>query len=100
VTENGAAFSDTPGPQGDVEDLLRVDYLRRHIDAVAAAIEVGVPLAGYFVWTLMDNFEWSHGFTKRFGLIRVDYPTQRRKFKASGAWYRDLIAAHREEPAP
>jgi beta-glucosidase len=48
----------------------------------------------------MDNFEWSHGFTKRFGLIRVDYPTQRRKFKASGAWYRDLIAAHREEPAP
>jgi beta-glucosidase len=96
VTENGAAFSDSPGPQGDVEDLRRVDYLRRHIDAVAAAIEVGVPLAGYFVWTLMDNFEWSHGFTKRFGLIRVDYPTQRRKFKASASWYRDLIAAHRE----
>lgn len=69
-------------------------YLERHIAAAADAVTAGVPLRGYFVWSLIDNFEWSHGTSKRFGLVHVDYATQRRQVKASGLWYRDLIAAH------
>jgi len=89
VTENGAAFADQVGPGNVVDDPRRVAYLQGYVDAAARAIEAGVPLHGYFVWSLMDNFEWAHGFSKRFGLIYVDYHTQERIVKASGRWYGD-----------
>jgi beta-glucosidase len=92
VTENGAAYLDRIGPDGQVDDPLRVAYLKRHLAAAARAIGAGVPLRGYFVWSLMDNFEWAHGYSKRFGLIYVDYPTQRRVLKTSAHWYRRVIA--------
>ena len=82
VTENGASFRD---------DTLRLDYLARHLDAAAAAIEAGVPLEGYFVWSLLDNFEWAEGYAKRFGIVEVDYATQRRTVRESGRWYAKLV---------
>jgi beta-glucosidase len=88
VTENGAAY---PG----IDDPKRVHYLKTHIAAAADALEDGVPLAGYFVWSLLDNFEWAYGFSKRFGIVHVDYETQERTVKTSGQWYRDLISAGR-----
>jgi beta-glucosidase len=94
VTENGAAYDDVVH-DGAVDDPERVRFLDRHIAAASEAVEAGVPLAGYFVWTLLDNFEWAWGTSKRFGLAYVDYATQRRIVKASGRWYRDLIRAHR-----
>ena len=94
VTENGAAFDDQPGPDGRVEDGRRTRYLAAHLDAVADAMAAGAPVAAYFVWSLMDNFEWAHGFSKRFGLAYVDYDSQARSLKASGHWYRRLIGAH------
>ncbi len=92
VTENGAAFPDPPGEPGELPDERRVDYLRSHVASARAAIDAGVPLQGYFVWSFMDNFEWGQGYTPRFGLFHVDYPTQRRTPRASARWYRDLIA--------
>ena len=94
VTENGAAYDDTI-VDDRVDDPARISFLARHFDAAATAIADGVPLRGYFIWTLMDNFEWAHGTSKRFGIIHTDYATQRRRIKASGEWYRRLIAAHR-----
>jgi beta-glucosidase len=90
VTENGAAFGD---------DTSRLDYLARHIDAAAAAIEAGVPLEGYFVWSLLDNFEWAAGYAKRFGIVEVDYATQRRTVRPSGRWYAGLIEDWRKVAA-
>jgi beta-glucosidase len=91
VTENGAAFSDAPAA-GDLKpDVLRVRYLRDHILAARRAIEAGVDLRGYFVWSLLDNFEWSHGFSKRFGIVHVDYRTQKRTPKASARFYAEVI---------
>jgi beta-glucosidase len=95
ITENGAAYPDTVDAGGAIQDTDRLDYLARHLDAAAQALEAGVPLAGYDVWSLLDNFEWSLGYTRRFGLVRVDYETQRRTVKASGEWYRKVIAAGR-----
>ncbi|MEV6521286.1 family 1 glycosylhydrolase [Longispora sp. NPDC051575] len=95
VTENGAAFHDAVAPDGTVRDLERVGYLDAHLRACAEAVRKGVPLRGYFAWSLFDNFEWSWGYSRRFGLVHVDYATQRRTVKSSGAWYRDLIAAAR-----
>lgn len=95
VTENGAAFPDVVGHDGRVMDLERRDFLRDYIAAAARALQAGVPLRGYFVWSLLDNFEWSFGYWKRFGLVHIDYPTQARTPKASFYWYRDLIAAER-----
>jgi beta-glucosidase len=92
VTENGAAFYDPP--TGPVDDPLRVDYYRQHLAAVHRAIAAGVDVRGYFAWSLLDNFEWSHGFSKRFGLIHVDYATQRRTLKSSARFYADVIRAH------
>jgi beta-glucosidase len=92
VTENGAAYPDQIAPDGQVHDDKRIAYLHRHLAAALAAIEIGVPLSGYFAWSLLDNFEWAHGYAKRFGLIYVDYPTQRRVLKDSARWYRDVIA--------
>jgi beta-glucosidase len=95
VTENGAAFDDQPDGDGRVEDEARTRYLWRHLAALADAIEADVPLGGYFAWSLMDNVEWQHGTSKRFGIVAVDYATQRRTPKASGRWYGEIIrAAH------
>jgi beta-glucosidase len=92
VTENGAAFSDPPeaGPDG-IADPLRVAYLRDHLRATREAIARGVDVRGYFAWSLLDNFEWSHGFSKRFGVVHVDFATQRRTPKASARFYADVI---------
>jgi beta-glucosidase len=95
VTENGAAFPDVRGHDGRIEDPERIDYLAQYLGAVARAIADGIPVHGYFVWSLLDNFEWSHGYSKRFGLLYVDYPTLERIPKSSFYWYRDLIGAGR-----
>lgn len=97
VTENGAAFPDTIGPDGRVDDPMRVAYLKGYLTSVARALAAGVPLRGYFVWSLLDNFEWAYGYSKRFGLIYVDFPTQRRILKSSAQWYRRVIAANAVE---
>jgi beta-glucosidase len=92
VTENGAAFYDPPAALGDVvEDPLRLHYLRQHIGAVGEAIRRGVDMRGYFVWSLLDNYEWSFGFSKRFGIVHVNYATQQRTIKSSGRYYADVI---------
>lgn len=92
VTENGAAFYDPPAALGDVvEDPLRVHYLREHIGAVAEAIRRGVDVRGYFVWSLLDNYEWSFGYSKRFGIVHMNYANQKRTIKSSGRFYSDVI---------
>jgi beta-glucosidase len=91
VTENGAAFYDPPSPiDGRVDDPLRIAYLRGHLAAVGRAIAAGVDVRGYFVWSLLDNFEWAHGYSKRFGIVHVDFATQRRTPKASARWYSEV----------
>lgn len=90
VTENGAAFYDEV-VDGRVHDQDRTDYLHDHVDAVGAAIEAGADVRGYFVWSLMDNFEWGYGYDRRFGIVHVDYPTGTRTVKDSGRWYADVI---------
>lgn len=91
VTENGAAFEDVLSEDGRVHDVERVQYLHDHVDAVGEAIERGADVRGYFVWSLMDNFEWAYGYSKRFGIVRVDYDTLERTVKDSGHWYRELV---------
>jgi beta-glucosidase len=93
VSENGAAYGDRVDDDGQVRDPARQHYLERHVAAAADAMEAGVPLTGYYVWSLLDNFEWAMGYTKRFGLVHVDFATQKRTIKQSGAWYRSLITA-------
>ncbi len=100
VTENGSAFYDPPTPiDGRVDDPLRIAYLRSHLQAVEAAIERGADVRGYFAWSLLDNFEWAQGFSKRFGLIHVDYATQTRTPKASAEAYAGIIRTHGAELA-
>src|SRR5450830_155036 len=94
VTENGAAFHDEVSPDGRVHDLDRVAYLHDHIDAVGEAIDHGADVRGYFVWSLMDNFEWAYGYDRRFGIVRVDYDTLERTPKDSALWYTELIRRH------
>ncbi len=94
VTENGAAFDDLERA-GAVEDQQRIDYLDAHIRQVLRARQEGVPVDGYFVWSLLDNYEWAFGYDKRFGIVRVDFETQERIVKNSGWWYRDLIRSQR-----
>ncbi|HMC20818.1 MAG TPA: family 1 glycosylhydrolase, partial [Thermoanaerobaculia bacterium] len=91
ITENGAAFYDPPVANGTVEDPLRVDYLREHLRAAREAMRRGVDLRGYCVWSLLDNFEWALGYAKRFGIVHVDFETQKRTLKASALFYRDVI---------
>jgi beta-glucosidase len=95
ITENGAAFHDYPDPDGQVNDLERVRYLNDHFAEAAAAIEAGINLRGYYIWALIDNLEWADGYSRRFGLVYVDYPTQTRTPKASALWYQRLIAGQR-----
>ena len=94
ITENGAAFYDPPQAEGEISDPLRQRYLRDHLRAARAAMEQGVNLRGYFAWSLLDNFEWAHGYSPRFGLIHVDYATQQRTIKASGRFYAEVIRSH------
>ena len=94
VTENGGAFKDRM-VDGRVHDADRTDYIARHIAAVAAAVRQGVPMQGYMVWSLLDNFEWASGYEKRFGIVHVDYLTQQRTLKDSALWYRDFLQRQR-----
>jgi len=100
VTENGAAFGDVRVHDGHVHDPERTAYLDTHIDAVGRAVADGAPVKGYFVWSLLDNFEWAHGYSKRFGIIYIDYPKLERVPKDSYYWYRDFIAAQARTPTP
>ena len=95
ITENGAAFDDERLVDGVVEDPSRVAFLRDHLEAVRSAVAGGVDVRRYHAWSLLDNFEWEHGYDKRFGIVRVDYATQERIPKRSALWYRDHIAATR-----
>jgi beta-glucosidase len=100
VTENGAAFGDVRGHDGRVRDPERQAYLESHIGSVAQAIAEDVPVKGYFVWSLLDNFEWAHGYSKRFGLVYIDYPTLERVPKDSFYWYRDFVASQHRAGVP
>jgi beta-glucosidase len=94
ITENGAAYSDGPDPTGRIKDVKRVEYLHMHLLAAHRALTDGIPLKGYFVWSLLDNFEWAHGYDKRFGLYWVDFETQERIAKDSAYWYRHVVSAN------
>lgn len=104
ITENGAAFFDPPVPEeGRIRDPLRIDYLRKHLAAIHDAIEAGVDVRGYMAWSLLDNMEWSLGYSKRFGIIHVDYGTLARTPKDSARWYSGIIRSHGRslsEPLP
>lgn len=93
VTENGAAYDDVVAPDGAVHDADRTAYLHDHLLAVADARAEGADVRGYFAWSLFDNFEWAHGYAKRFGIVRVDYDTQERTIKDSGHWYASVAAS-------
>ena len=95
VTENGSAWADSVGPDGAVHDPDRVRYLEEHLAACAAAVRRGVPLTGYFAWSLLDNFEWAFGYDARFGMVYVDYETQQRTVKTSGHRFAEIIREHR-----
>ncbi len=99
ITENGRAAEDYVNPQGEVDDIERVRYLHVHLEAAARAIKDGVSLAGYFVWSLLDNFEWAWGYQKRFGIIYVDFGTQRRILKSSARFYSDVVRANAVPPS-
>jgi beta-glucosidase len=94
VTENGAAFADQLDEAGRVFDHDRIAYLRTHLAAVHAAIAAGADIRAYYLWSFLDNFEWSLGYAKRFGLVRVDYETLARTPKASATWFCDVVAAN------
>ncbi|MFC4242144.1 GH1 family beta-glucosidase [Gryllotalpicola reticulitermitis] len=98
ITENGSAWPDVVQPDGRVDDPERQEYLEQHVAACAAAIGRGLPLRGYFIWTLIDNFEWAWGFSRRFGLAYVDYATQRRTVKSSGTWLAGFLSGALEAP--
>jgi beta-glucosidase len=99
VTENGASYDDYVDPNGEVVDVERVAYLDGYLGAAASVIAEGVDLRGYYAWSFLDNFEWAEGYSKRFGLVHVDYRTQERIPKHSALWYRDLISQHQEVAA-
>jgi beta-glucosidase len=94
VAENGAAYDDYVDPSGRVRDAERIAYVRSHLAAVRSAIADGVDVRGYFVWSLLDNFEWSYGYSRRFGIVYVDFATQRRWLKDSARWYAGVAAAN------
>jgi beta-glucosidase len=94
ITENGAACADQV-VDGRVADFERIEYLRSHLDAIAKAVAAGVDVRGFYYWSLLDNFEWDSGYDKRFGIVHVDYATQRRTLKDSAYWFRGFIAGER-----
>ena len=97
ITENGASYDDPPlDGQAVIEDPQRVAFLRGHVAAVERAVEDGVDVRGYYVWSLLDNFEWEHGYDRRFGIVAVNFDNLKRTPKRSALWYRDLIARHSE----
>jgi beta-glucosidase len=91
ITENGVAFKDEISTDGKIHDPRRIDYLKQHFIQTHLAMQDGVDIRGYMVWSLMDNFEWAHGFSKPFGLVHTDFETQKRTIKDSGEWYADVI---------
>lgn len=93
ITENGACYNDGPDAAGEVQDDTRLDYIARHLYVLADATDKGIPLKGYFAWSLLDNFEWAEGYKMRFGLVHVDYETQVRTIKKSGHWYAEVAGA-------
>ena len=97
ITENGTSSDDVLTADGRVEDVDRVMYLRAHLTQLHRAAEEGYPVKGYFLWSLMDNFEWSDGFSTRFGIYYVDFKSQKRTPKLSAEWYRATIAANAVE---
>ncbi|HEX3482950.1 MAG TPA: GH1 family beta-glucosidase [Kofleriaceae bacterium] len=100
VHENGAAFHDAVSADGTIDDPARRGYIARHIDAVRAAVRDGVNVRGYFAWSLLDNYEWAEGYRMRFGIVHVDFATQRRTLKSSARWYAHLMRAHRQAGGP
>jgi beta-glucosidase len=94
ITENGAAYPDVVSPDGKIHDERRIDYLRQHFIQVRLAMQDGVDVRGYFVWSLFDNFEWGWGTSKRFGIVRVDYESLERTIKDSGKWYKQVITTN------
>ncbi len=96
VTENGAAFNDIIENE-KVNDLARINFIKSCLAEIHKAKEEGVPVQGYFIWSFTDNFEWTEGFSKRFGLVHIDYTTQKRIIKASGSWYRNFLEVQVEE---
>ncbi|AZI44862.1 beta-glucosidase (plasmid) [Deinococcus psychrotolerans] len=99
ITENGATYPDHVSPDGTVHDTARTRYFQQHLAALGAAITGGAKMAGYFAWSLMDNFEWAEGYDKRFGIVHVDFGTQARTLKASGKWYQDFLARTQQSKA-
>jgi beta-glucosidase len=95
ITENGAAYNDTLSPDGQVHDEKRIAYLHDHLDALNQAIKAGVNVKGYFLWSLLDNFEWAYGYDKRFGIVYVDYKTLKRYPKDSAKWYQQVISQNK-----
>jgi beta-glucosidase len=90
VTENGAAFNDIL-ENGEIDDVKRTNYIKQYLDAILRAKNKGVNVKGYFVWSFTDNFEWAEGFYPRFGLVYIDFKTQKRIVKSSGRWYREFL---------
>jgi beta-glucosidase len=98
VTENGAAYPDVVSEDGRVHDEQRIRYLQQHLAAVHRALADGAAVRGYYLWSLLDNFEWAYGYSKRFGIVHVDYATQQRTVKDSGRWYADVVGRNGLEP--
>ncbi len=94
ISENGMAAHDSVSLDGKVHDPNRIDFLQRYLRCLKKTAEEGTPVEGYFLWSLMDNYEWSRGYSERFGIVHVDYKTQVRTIKDSGYWYRDVIAGN------
>jgi beta-glucosidase len=92
ITENGTSSDDVVNASGHIEDVDRIMYLRNHLTHLHRAAKEGYPVEGYFLWSLLDNFEWADGFSKRFGLHYVDFKTLKRTPKLSAEWYKDVIA--------
>jgi beta-glucosidase len=97
ITENGITLDDYVSPTGEVNDPDRIDYLNGYINAVGRAVEDGIDVSGYFAWSFMDNFEWAEGYSKRFGLVYVDFASQKRTPKSSAKWYSALIQDHKKK---
>ena len=91
ITENGSTYDDAVEADGRIDDAARRSYLQRHLAVLRATVHSGVPVQGYFAWSLLDNFEWAEGYARRFGLVHVDFATQQRTLKLSGAWYRAFL---------